>query len=65
MQATDDLTLNATIYNLLGKDFTEGSFYTTNTGATGWASDYIQSAQSTAGTLEEGRRLWLSATYQF
>lgn len=65
LQATDDLTLNATIYNLLGKDFTEGSFYTTNTGATGWASDYIQSAQSTAGTLEEGRRLWLSATYQF
>ncbi|MBQ0741669.1 MAG: TonB-dependent receptor [Pseudomonas sp.] len=65
LQATDDLTLNATIYNVLGKDFTEGSYYTTNTGATGWASDYIQSGRSTDGTLEEGRRLWLSATYQF
>jgi outer membrane receptor for ferrienterochelin and colicins len=65
LQATDDLMLNATIYNVLGRDFTEGSYYTTNAGVTGWASDYIQSGRSTDGTLEEGRRLWLSATYQF
>ncbi len=65
LQATDDLMLNATIYNVLGRDFTEGSYYTTNAGVTGWASDYIQSGRSTDGTLEEGRRLWLSANYQF
>lgn len=65
LKATDALTLNATIYNVLGKDFTKGTSYTASNGTTAWASDYIQSAQSTSGTLEEGRRLWLSATYEF
>lgn len=64
-KASEQVTLNATIYNVFGKDFTTGSYYTTNTGATGWASDYIQSGRSTDGTLEEGRRLWLSATMEF
>ncbi|TLX53277.1 TonB-dependent receptor [Stutzerimonas nosocomialis] len=64
-RATPNLTLNATIYNLFDKDFTKGSYYTTNTGAVGWASDYVQIAQATTGTLEEGRRLWLSANFTF
>lgn len=64
-RATRNLTLNATIYNLFDKDFTKGTLYTTNTGAAGWASDYVQIAQSTTGTLEEGRRLWLSANFTF
>nr|WP_178101058.1 MULTISPECIES: TonB-dependent receptor [Pseudomonas] len=64
-KASEQVTLNATIYNAFGKDFTTGSYYTTSTGATGWASDYIQSGRSTDGTLEEGRRLWLSATMEF
>ncbi len=64
-RASDNVTLTATIYNLFDKDFLKGSYYTTNTGATSWASNYIQSAQSVSGTLEEGRRLWLSATIDF
>ncbi|QLF94740.1 TonB-dependent receptor [Pseudomonas sp. ABC1] len=64
-KASDNVTLNATLYNMFDKDFTKGTYYTTNTGTTGWASHYIQAAQSTSGTLEEGRRLWLSATIDF
>jgi outer membrane receptor for ferrienterochelin and colicins len=59
------VTFSATIYNLFDKDFTSGSYYTTNTGTTGWASDYTQIGQSTSGTLEEGRRLWLSTVIEF
>jgi outer membrane receptor for ferrienterochelin and colicins len=64
-KASENLTLNATLYNAFDKDFTKGKTYTTNNGATGWASSYIQAAQSTSGTLEEGRRLWLSANLKF
>ncbi|MNQ51176.1 TonB dependent receptor [compost metagenome] len=64
-KASQNLTLNATLYNVFDKDFTKGQTYTTNTGATGWASDYIQSNAATTGTLEEGRRLWLSANLTF
>ena len=64
-RASESLTLTATIYNLFDKDFTEGTYYTTNTGATAWASNYVQMGRSTEGTLEEGRRLWVSATYDF
>lgn len=64
-KASENLTLNATLYNAFDKDFTKGKTYTTNTGSTGWASSYIQAAQSTSGTLEEGRRLWLSANLTF
>jgi outer membrane receptor for ferrienterochelin and colicins len=61
-QVSDNVTLNATIYNLLDKDFTTGTYY--NNGAD-WASDYTQSGRSTDGTLEEGRRLWLSTNIRF
>jgi len=64
-RASENVTLNATIYNLFDKDFLDGETYVTDTGATGWASHYIQTAQSTTGTLEEGRRLWLSANITF
>lgn len=64
-RASENLTINLAIYNLFDKNFFDGSFYTTNTGAEGWASHYIQTAQSTTGTLEESRRLWLSATLTF
>ena len=64
-KASENVTFSATIYNLFDKDFTSGSYYTTNTGTTGWASDYTQIAQSTSGTLEEGRRLWLSTVIEF
>lgn len=64
-KASKNVTLSATIYNLFDKDFTSGSYYTTNTGTTGWASDYTQIGQSTTGTIEEGRRLWLSTVIEF
>lgn len=63
-RATDALTLNATIYNLLDKDFTKGKAYKDGTGVS-YGTDYAHSGRSTTGTVEEGRRLWLSATYAF
>lgn len=69
-KASDNVTLNASIYNLLDKDFLEGKAYTlyTNSGAvdgTGYGTDYAHSTSSTTGLVEEGRRLWLSATVDF
>ena len=72
-QATDALTFNATIYNLLNKDFVKGKSYTTysydkngvQTTGTAYGTDYTHSGKSTTGSIEEGRRLWMSATYQF
>lgn len=64
-RASQQLTLNAVVYNLLDKDFTRGTRYLDASGNPAWTSDYIQTGRSTDGTLEEGRRLWLSATYEF
>lgn len=76
-KASENLTLNASIYNLLDKDFVDGKAYTTYTSpnnagvgggvanGTAYGTDYIQSTQSTTGVLEEGRRLWLSANFTF
>lgn len=64
-QVTDALTLNATIYNLLNKDFVKGKAYLTSGGDTAYGTDYSHSGRSTTGSIEEGRRLWMSATYQF
>ncbi|MDF3932816.1 TonB-dependent receptor domain-containing protein [Pseudomonas citronellolis] len=64
-KATRNLTLNATLYNLFDKDFLDGTYYTAVDGSTGWASDYTQIGSSTSGTLEEGRRLWMSAVLEF
>jgi outer membrane receptor for ferrienterochelin and colicins len=62
LRASDNLTFNATIYNLFDKDFTTGTYY--NDGQN-WTSDYAQIGRSTDGTIEEGRRLWLSANFTF
>ncbi len=64
-QATDALAFNATIYNLLNKDFVKGKSYLTSGGDTAYGTDYSHSGKSTTGSIEEGRRLWMSATYQF
>lgn len=73
-KASENVTLNAAIYNLLDKDFVKGKAYTTYayTGAsttptlgTAYGTDYMQTGQSTTGTVEEGRRLWLSAVIDF
>ncbi|WXL25054.1 TonB-dependent receptor [Ectopseudomonas mendocina] len=72
-KATNNFTLNATIYNLLDKDFVKGKAYETYTYERNgsltkdiaYGTDYIQSTSSTTGVLEEGRRLWLSANLTF
>ena len=63
-KATDTLTFNATIYNLLDKNFAKAKVYDNN-GTPTYATDYSHSGRSTTGTLEERRRLWVSATYEF
>lgn len=69
-RATENLTLNASIYNLLDKDFVNGKAYTTfsNSGpadGTSYGTDFAHSTAGTTGVLEEGRRLWLSANLTF
>jgi outer membrane receptor for ferrienterochelin and colicins len=72
-KATENLTLNATIYNLLDKEFNKGKAYTTysynNSGVlttgTAYGTGYANFGQSTTGTVQEGRRLWVSATFDF
>lgn len=61
-RATENVTFNATIYNLFDKDFTTGTYYDNGNG---WVSDYAQIGRSTEGTIEEGRRLWLSTNITF
>ncbi len=58
-QATDNLVLNATIYNLLDKDFVKYRPYVSNTttGAISYDNRYNNN--------QERRRLWVSATYSF
>ncbi|TDQ34662.1 TonB-dependent receptor domain-containing protein [Thiopseudomonas denitrificans] len=63
-RATDTLTFNATIYNLLDKNFAKAKIYDNN-GTPTYATDYSQTGRSTTGGLEERRRLWVSATYEF
>ncbi|MDO6460641.1 TonB-dependent receptor [Granulosicoccaceae sp. 1_MG-2023] len=70
-RASDKVTLSASIYNLFDKDFLSGDYwsYVDDSGATesGWASDYIYQNRGMAagGTIEQGRRLWLTATVNF
>ncbi|NLC60660.1 MAG: TonB-dependent receptor, partial [Gammaproteobacteria bacterium] len=64
-RASDRVTFNATIYNLLDKDFLEGGYYPLVDGGSGWGSYYAQIGRSTTGTIQEGRRLWLSVNLEF
>ena len=63
-KVTDALTVNATIYNLLDKNFAKAKVYDNN-GTPSYATDYSHTGSSTTGTIEERRRLWVSATYEF
>ena len=63
-KATENVTLTAAVYNLFNKDFTKGKYYQDGNDLA-WVSDYTQSGAATSGTLEEGRRLWLSANLTF
>lgn len=58
---SDKTTLNATIYNLFDKDFLDGRELSTG----GYDPYFIQSGRSVDGTVEQGRRLWLSISTEF
>lgn len=70
-RVADNVTLTATVNNLLDTDFREGNAYsfTDENGdtQTGWASDYVYifRGMASGGTIEEGRHLWVSATMEF
>ncbi|RRU72496.1 TonB-dependent receptor [Stutzerimonas xanthomarina] len=75
-RASENLTLNAAIYNLLDKDFVDGKAYGTYSYAnsnpatlptigTAYGTDFSHSTAGTTGVMEEGRRLWLSANFTF
>lgn len=72
-RASENLTLNAAIYNLLDKDFVDGKAYSTYsyagngalTTGTAYGTDFSHSTAGTTGVMEEGRRLWLSANFTF
>ncbi|MEX1201559.1 MAG: TonB-dependent receptor [Methylophaga sp.] len=57
---SEKTTFNAAVYNVFDKDFLDGRAY-----ADGYAPYYIQSGRSVTGTVEQGRRLWLSVTTEF
>ena len=69
-----NVTFSATIYNLFDKDFLKFKKWReltyNNAGAvTGerdaWANPYVKSAQSTKGSIPDGRTLWIRANVQF
>lgn len=58
------LRLNVVLYNLLDKDFGETRAYEWN-GNTEYAYMYSNTGRSTEGTYIDGRRLWVSLSYDF
>lgn len=58
-QATENLVLNGTIYNLLDKNFVRYQAYKSNAAGT------VISYDNRYNNNQERRRLWLSATYSF
>lgn len=61
---SENLRMNVVLYNLLDKDFGETRTYEWN-GETHYAYMYSHSAQSIGGTYIDGRRLWVSLSYDF
>lgn len=62
---SEHVRVNAVIYNLLDRNFLEGRRYISDTGDPAWGSYYSQIGAATTGTLQEGRRLWLSLNVDF
>ncbi len=63
-QISDNLRLNAVVYNLFDKDFGETRAYEFN-GETRFVSMYSNIGRSIEGTYIDGRRLWVSLSYDF
>ena len=63
-QLTDNLRVNAVLYNLFDKDFAETRAYEFNNEIR-YASMYSNIGRSIEGTYIDGRRLWVSLSYDF
>lgn len=70
-RATEKLSLSAVIYNLGDVDFVDCGYYETELGHTVCGARYFQLGRLPAGHTttwggnQEGRRLWLSASFDF
>ncbi|GGW61390.1 TonB-dependent receptor domain-containing protein [Alishewanella tabrizica] len=60
----DNLRLNAVVYNLQDKDFSQSRAYVWN-GNTEYAYLYSHTTSAIGGTYIDGRRLWISLSYDF
>lgn len=63
-QISENVRLNAVVYNLFDKDFGETRAYEFN-GETRFVSMYSNIGRSIEGTYIDGRRLWVSLSYDF
>ncbi|WP_416884708.1 TonB-dependent receptor domain-containing protein, partial [Marinospirillum sp.] len=65
-QIAENVRLNAAVYNLFDLDFRGGwKAYEDTNGDTQYAHEYSHQTRSTRGGVQEGRRYWISATYDF
>ncbi len=65
-EVSNNVRLNAAIYNLFDKDFLECKNWTNSAGDVNCASPYMQNGRSTRGTVPSlGRAFWLSANITF
>jgi len=60
-----NVTLGATVYNLLDKDFTELTTWTNSAGETMFGSPYSKTTSATKGSALSGRTFWLTANINF
>lgn len=64
-KVNSQVTLNATISNLLDKDFSKYVTYEDDTSNTLWANEYFQGGRSVTGGVIPSRTFWLSANITF
>ncbi len=64
-RVSDALTLNASIFNLLDKDFRDFKRWTNTAGEEVWGSAYFKSTAATKGMTPAGRTYWISANMSF
>lgn len=64
-KASNDLSLNASVTNLLDKDLAKFSTYTNTNNDQVYIGEYFHSGRSTTGGVLPGRTFWLAANYNF
>ncbi|WP_100637313.1 TonB-dependent receptor domain-containing protein [Marinomonas sp. ef1] len=64
-KVSEALVVNASINNLLDKDFAKFETYTNTNGDVAYVGEYFQSGRSTTGGIIQGRTVMVAATYNF